>query len=379
VLEPDGGWKYWFTLGFGTCWPVYSWGQNYLSPVETTNAWCDTKAYYRDLDRQLQNHDWVSSHNCELHAPITLRFEELRAFTGWRWLAHSARAYKAYSGVDELLRDKGARIGSRADASKHFQIRSRFLLQRLKPFLARWEQRYPNLSGVVTSDHGEDFLSISDEKGRVLSHFSGIHGFNLSPDTIRIPMLPFGQTTSALHAGEVFSWLDLREAIRTWLAGGHALRFIGTQEGRSIQMPTIRAVHLEKKKREEEARARLASTHASDAIPGSGNTTASASAPDTAGIHPSEILQGTTFLPNGIWFCDDPSPESMARTPMSGAIIQGQRIITYNPEEGGVYSRKDFVGYQQVGHWPSTRKQMDLDIATFEKTHLLPPAPDGKE
>jgi hypothetical protein len=367
VLEPDGGWKYWFTLGFGSCWPAYSWAQNYISPVETSNIWCDTNAYFRDIDRQLETHGWVSSHNCELHSPITPRFEELRILSGWKWLWRSPNSYKSYTTVDELKRDKGKRVGLRSDANRHFNARSTLLLARLKPFLQKWEREYPALSGVVTADHGEYFATIHDEGGHVLSHFGGVHGFDLGPDTVYIPMHPFGQAVSTLTSQDCYSWLDLRTDISTWLQGSTPLRLIGNREGHLIQMPTIRAVHLEAdgSAKKDEPKQGTAST-----------TSVEEEATRTAaGIHPKDILMSTTFLDNGIWFCQDTPPAAIPAMPLSSAIVQGTRLITYNPDGLGTYARADYVGYQRVGIWKTPKDTMDRDLATYTKDHRLPPPP----
>lgn len=371
VLEPEGGWKYWFTLGFGTCWPVYSWAQNYLSPVETSNTWSDTNAYYRDIGRQLKNHNWVSSHNCELHAPIILRFEEIRALSGWKWLWRSSYSYKPYSSDSELRRDQGARVGPRANAQRHFEARSKFLLQRLKPFLETWGRDYPELSGLVTSDHGETFPGIVNEKNELLSTFTGIHGFTLEPEGIIIPIHGFGRTTWSFQPESVYSWLDLRDNIQAWLMSEAPLKLAPTQEGRVIQMPTIRAIHLERQRQEA-----LSAKRAEEAkSAGSAVSLAPPAQPGKAGINPKDILSSTTFLPSGIWFCEDTSKETEKRLPLSTALVRGNHIITYNPEDEGVYYREDWKGYERTGRWKSSREQMDRDTAAFEKAHQLPDPP----
>jgi len=364
VLEPDGGWKYWFTLGFGSCWPVYSWAQNYFSPVETSNVWCDTDAYFRDIDRQLETHGWVSSHNCELHAPITPRIEELRILSGWKWLWRTPLSYKPYATIDELKRDQGKRAGPRSDANRHFNARSMFLLQHMKPFILRWEQRYPALSGVVTADHGEFFANIGDKNGHTLSHFGGVHGFNLGPDTVFIPMHPFGQAQSNLKPEQCYSWLDLHTDISDWIQGQGPLRLQGNASGHLIQMPTIRAVHLE--------------AGASSTMEGSGSSDLTgADGTNAAGIHPKDILGNTTFLANGMWFCRDTTPESIKTIPMSSAISQGKRLVTYNPDGLGTYARSDYEGYHCLGIWKTTKETMGQDLALYLKERRLPPTPTG--
>ena len=182
VVEPDGGWKYWFTLGYGTCWPAYSWIQNYFSPVETTNAWSDSEVFWRDLDRTLEGHHWVSSHDCELHVPITLKRAELQTLDPWRWLLHSAKAYHPYTTAAEINQDR-SRLNWRADALLHYQIRIHRLIDSLAPHLEAWNLQYPQLSGVVTSDHGEEHVPLVIS-GKVVSHLNGLHGFLTNDGTL---------------------------------------------------------------------------------------------------------------------------------------------------------------------------------------------------
>jgi len=358
VLEPEGGWKYWFTLGFGSCWPVYSWAQNYLSPVETSNLWCDTDAYYRDIGRQLKNHGWVSSHNCELHSPIVLKFEELHAISGWKWLWRSAYSYKAYANLPELERDQGRRISPRASAQRHFEARAKFLLNRLRPFLEEWNRRYPELSGLVTADHGESFPGIMNAEHELVSTLCGVHGFSLSSDTILVPLHMFGRTAGAFKSGSVFSWLDLRDGIQDWLGNAAPLRLSGSTDGRSIRMRTIRAIHLERQQRE----AARSGTNGSFS-------------PEKPGLHPKDILSSTTFLPNGTWFYQDLSPRPVKNLALSTALVQGEVVVTYNPEGNGMFTREDWKGYGRVGRWSLSQAQVEKEAEAFDQRHQLPAQP----
>ena len=368
VLEPDGGWKYWFTLGYGTSWPAYSWLQNYLSPVETTNPWSNTNAYYRDLGRQLKNHAWVSTHNCELHAPIILRFEELRTLSGWKWLGRSAYSYEPYFTLDEIRQDRGIRVGPRASAQRHFNVRAGFLLTRLKPFLQAWEREYPELSGVVTADHGETFPGIFSENHQSLSTFSGVHGFRLDADAIYVPLHPFGRTTCSLQPGALFSWLDLRDDIGTWLNRDAPLDLASSQTGRVIQLPSIRTDHLE-------SPADIAQVRKPSDAASTGPVSRIAPSPGRGGIHPEEMMSTITFLSNGLWFCDDPSREAMAQTVFSTALASGSRLVLYNPENDGTYIREDWDGYRFIGFSKYVQAQVERDLQTFNTTHQLPLPP----
>jgi len=354
VLEPDGGWKYWFTLGFGTSWPVHSWLQNYLSPVETSNPWSDTNTYYRDIGRQLQNHGWVSSHNCELHAPIVLRFEELRLLSGWKWLRRSAYSYQPYVRLDEIQQDKGVRVGPRASAQRHYAVRASLLLSRLKPFITDWERRFPQLSGVVTSDHGETFPGIFDENQQVVSTFSGIHGFRLDADTIHIPLHGFGTTKSSLKEGSLYSWLDLRNDIATWLKHDSALDFASTLPGRVLQITAIQPAHLE---------------------PTHNQGFADPKARRGGGLQIQELMRDITLRPSGLWFCSDLTSRDLSRSIFSTALAKGTRLVIFNPEKDGTFFREDWDGYRLLGVWRYDPLQIERDVHSFELTNQLPPMP----
>jgi len=359
VLEPEGGWKYWFTLGFGTSWPVHSWLQNYLSPVETSNPWCNTDAYYRDIGRQLRNHAWVSSHNCELHAPIVLKFEELRVLSGWKWLGRSAYSYQPYVTFDEIQQDGGVRLGPRASAQRHFNARSGSLLARLKPFIAEWEHEFPQLSGVVTADHGETFQGIFTEDHQLASTFSGVHGFRLDADTIHIPLHPFGRTTVNLKSGSLFSWLDLRDNIDKWLQQESPLNLESSQDSRIIQITAIQPAHLEPEPLEQPAPPKNSATN-----PRRGG-----------GIEVKELMRTINLRPDGLWYCNDLTQESMGRSIFSTALVRGSLITLFNPEKDGTFYREDWDGYTFLGAWKYDRLLMDQDIQAFKALHQLPEPP----
>jgi hypothetical protein len=350
VLEPEGGWRYWFTLGFGTSWPLFSWAQNVVSPIETSNPWCDTRAFYRDVGRQLRFHHWVSSHNCELHAPIVLRLGDLRGLSGWKWLGRSAYSYQPYTGWDQISKDQGVRLGPRASAQRHYSVRAARLLSEMSPFLQDWQQTYPRLSGVVTSDHGETFPGIYTQDRQLASTFSGIHGFRLDADTIQVPLHVFGQTTHHLKHGALFSWLDLRDCISAWLESQEPLSLSTNITSRIIQITAIQPAHLEG---------------------GEG----SVRQPRAGGLEIRELMRTIVLRPNGLWYCGDLDEVSKSHSIFSTALAQGRRLVLYNPEKDGTFYREDWDGDRCLGTRSYDARQVELDIQSFKSTHQIPAIP----
>lgn len=311
VREPFGGWKYFLTLVGSTTWPAHAYAQNLYSPVETSNPWCSLDAFWRDADRLLTRHHWVSAHQCGLHWPIILNFEELRDFQGWRWLAHRPRSYRALQGSRDL--DRSGQPPSRlADALDHYLARSRRLLRSVQPWIREWERDYPSLSGVLTADHGELHLPIEDKTGKPVGHFEGTHGFGLQPETLSIPIHPFGNAKIDWGPQGPLSWFELRDGILGWLrAPANGLHLASRQGGLLIEFPAVRGMHLDTK-------------HAQGVLPG-------------AGASPTDVRDKVVLTREGLWFVMDPAADPINTVIMAYALVERGRITTFNPMAEGYY------------------------------------------
>lgn len=350
AVEPDGGWKYWFTLSYATCWPVYSWFQNYFSFVETTNTWCDSKAYYRDVSREIRRNHFVSAHDCRLHPPVTLNLWELQQFDPWRWVFQSARAYHTYATYDEAFNNK-SHVTWRSDAKRHYEIRARNVICVIAPAMETWTRDFPNLSGLLLSDHGEDFAAIVKGK-TLLSHHPGMHGYLADADTLRIPLHPFGQTRySTLTKDHVFSWFDLRDGLLQWLRTQQPLALIGRQEGWVVQFPTIDSRDF--------------------TSPGPG-TAAGSDSNEDQGIRISEIAKALYMFPNGTWFIDDQDMARFKNRKKSTALVSHGQMITFNPEGNNRYARNVFHGTEVIAGSVVTQEEMDREIAAFKGARPSP-------
>lgn len=322
VYEPSGGWKHFFTVGAGTCWPVYSWAENYLSYIETTNPWCDARSYFREVGRALARNQWVSAHTCELHSPFYLRRDEIQQLRPWSWLLHPARAYQPYQTLEQAEKDRFRRQGGRSNPINHYRIRATRILKDLDPILREWEKQFPELSGVVTSDHGEEFIPVITPDGTLISYLTGVHGFDLTPETLRVPLHPFGKTQASLSPKDIYSWLDLRDDLGRWVQGTTSLQLTRSgPEGWLLSFPTVQAVHTMPK----EVRDR--------------------GGIDGAGIKPEEFVRNTYLGFSGLWFMDAP-PDIRETRNLSWAFIQPDHTITLNPIGNGKYLKGVYRGYE---------------------------------
>ncbi len=348
VYEPQGGWKYWFTLGYGTAWPVYSWVQNHTSIVETSNAWSDTSAYWRDVERSLEGHHWVSSHLCDLHAPITLRRTELQSWRGWSWLWDSAAQYRSSMTPGDLAAHP-IRQTWRGDALLHYRVRMKGVLKELEPLLPRWTARYPALSGVVFSDHGETHLPAPLPDGSVV-HLSGMHGYWGDADSLRIALHPFGRTTHALDPSKVWSLLDLRDALARWMAApGKPLHLTAEEVAYPTQFVSIRAdFEIPKDDRKQAVR--------------------------NAGLQAADLIMHTHLNRMGTWFTDPPDPKASAASAemvLSRALAEGSRLTVFNPIGGGQWERIVYQGHTERSREIVAESAMRKELAAFPGTRRV--------
>jgi hypothetical protein len=352
VLEPAGGWTHYFSVGAGACWPVYSWLENFLSPVETTNPWADFAAFNRDVGRALERHRLVFSHTCQLHAPFFARREELQVLRPWRWLLHSAYAYQSYQALGEAEVTHYDRQDGRSNPKNSYRIRLERLIRLTRPAFTAWTARFPALSGVLTADHGEAFLPIITADGTLVNYFTGVHGFNLTPETLLVPLYPFGATrTQDLKPGP-FSWFDLRQCLKDWVEKPEALSLKQIKpEGWLLSAPSIQMVHTQ----------------------GAADQPRSAS----AGLTPATLARHAMLSDAGIWFMT--GAVEGADHPISGhALIAGQDIVTFNPVGGGEWAREVWKGYDLQGGSNRTTEQMEQELAAFpgkRPEQVFPPSP----
>lgn len=339
VRESPGGWKYWFTLGMGTVFPVFAWSQNYVAPIENTNPWADINAYWRDIGRLAETHHWVFSHTCALHEPIRLTLSEIQTFRPWRWLGDSAWSYRPYISGEDALADQEQRADMRSSALGHYSVRMRRVLRALEPVVKDWERRYPHASGLVTSDHGELHIALKDEEGIIRTHIEGFHGFSLDPHSMWVPLHAFGATRTRFAPGQNFTWVELRDAMQRTAVLGGDLTLEGRTEPFLVQFPTIRAIHLES----EEQRKKK----------------------DSSVIDPTELLDTLYVFPNGMWFASDANDEMFKNRKLSSGLVRGAQLVLFNPNEGGKYDRQAYENYKLISESVVSYEEMTQELAPF--------------
>jgi hypothetical protein len=204
----------------------------------------------------------------------------------------------------------------------HYRIRATRVLKDLEPFLARWEAAYPGLSGVLTSDHGEEFPPVITPDGTLVSYLTGMHGFTLTPDTLKVPLHPFGATRPLLGPRDIYSWLDLRDDLGRWVQGQRPLQLTRPgAEGWVLSFPTVQAVHTQPKEIRDQG-----------GVKG-------------AGMKPEEFLRETYLGFNGSWFMTTPPNLDREEMELSWALIQPDETVTLNPIGKGLYVKGVFSGY----------------------------------
>lgn len=362
VKEPFGGWKHFFTVGAGFAWPAYSWVENYISPVESTNPWSEPRYFLNDVERALERSHWVSTHTCQLHAPFFLRRRELQALRPWAWLSHSARSYQPYHTLEQLQRDQISRAGKRADPLYQYEVRVAQLLREIEPRILAWEKSYPALSGVFTSDHGEDHVEVRGDDGTLLTRFTGIHGFALEPETLKIPLHPFGRSQSRLSAGDVYSWFHLRDDIQAWIHAEGPLNLSSSNKTPWIvRWPYMRAVHI------------------LGELP-----TSSGESQSSAFMTAGKMVARVTLLEDGTWFADDIPPEQR-NSFLCYALLQGDHTTTFIPTGTSSWTRIEWDEYQMLGSRVVDREQLHRELEDAKASRpiaLLPytrhPGPMGE-
>jgi len=176
--------------------PLASWLWNIAGPVEGINPWSDFATLLRDTERALHRNAVVIAHTVWLQHP-PYRYDELRRAGGERWWRRAAGAFEVR--IEQVPHTDTGFVDARAV----YVARAAAMLAAM----AEWQPLHDaRVAAVVTSDHGQRFPP-SDRPGVA---YGGLHGWDLSPETVWIPILPLGRARATPAASSVLSWLDLR-------------------------------------------------------------------------------------------------------------------------------------------------------------------------
>jgi hypothetical protein len=348
VLEPQGGWKYYFTIGYATTWPIYSWVQNFVSPIETNNPWSSQDAYWRDIGRLLDGHHIVATHNCALHPPLNLTFRELQQFLPWTWLAKPAYKFQSYYGAAEINSDHGSRLGKLSDSSLQYQVRVHSVLRGLPARFKAWTAQYPELSGVLTADHGESFPPIQYQAGEVAGHLNGVHGFTQDPDTVRVPLGLFGDSRPEFKPGDVFSWFDLRDALQAWCLNPGPLRLSGSPTGWLLQSPYISG---------------MGADHSNSA--------------QSSSLTTESIARVMYLHPSGLWYASDMDFAKLQQKMelASSLVYPDGHIDIFLPTSKETWTKASYRGYTLERYEALPKEKALEQIAAFGGRRPIPMSP----
>lgn len=210
--------------------PVYGWLWNILGSGEGVNYWSDFHAFQRDVFHALRTNHVVFAHTVLLQKPIS-SYGEFNSLFGLSWLAQRPSEYQSIGEKADQALGVDARIV--------YLLKLRRVLDLLSKSLLGDYQSMP-ISGVLTSDHGQEFIATMNGN----KHFAGLHGWDISPDVIWIPMLFFGNARWKGPADGNVDWLSLRHGIIEWMAGRRSLEVAGTTGPISFKTQFIPKTHI---------------------------------------------------------------------------------------------------------------------------------------
>jgi hypothetical protein len=187
-----------------TVFPICGWLWNVLAPVEGANAWSRPEVYFRDVARALQHNSIVLAHTIVLQTNLASVDEFLAYYgKGWIWLKPTDSHFVSQ-------RQEGA---EGVDALTVYRLKLKNVLALFDRHKAVFTSRYANFSGLLTSDHGQEFAKISG----IGKHYAGLHGWDLSPEVVWTPLLPFGHAGFSGPADGNLTWLSIRQAMLDWI------------------------------------------------------------------------------------------------------------------------------------------------------------------
>jgi hypothetical protein len=114
-----------------------------------------------------------------------------------------------------------------------------------------------------------------------------------------------------------------------------------------IQFPTIRATHIEREA--EKANNEKAAT----------------------GIDPREILDSLYVFPNGMWFASDFNEEQFKDRPLSSGLVDGERLLLFNPVGPDQYDRQVLRGFKVESKEVVEKEAMKKELEPLLR-HLPP-------
>ena len=190
--------------------PMVGWLQNVLSPVESNNEFSSPKAFLADVQKAIGRNQVTFAHSCFLEGSLGA-LDEFIGFDGFQWLARRPADYSISKPTF-----------NREDLARLRRI-ARFKTATFLGLIPSWYREtsapFPNLRGVFTSDHGQNFGE------HACTPMAPSHGFAATPECAWIPIVPLGETeVEPPNPPSPFTWQDISLSLQTFIKEGGVFR-----------------------------------------------------------------------------------------------------------------------------------------------------------
>jgi hypothetical protein len=210
--------------------PVCGWLWNVAGPVEGLNCWSSPDVFLRDVARALRRNDLVFAHTVFLQkGPWS--WNEFNGLFGDDWLKRTPRDFR-------LVYESRERFNG-IDALQVYRFRLNHFVRKFEQWREQLVKEH-RVAGMLTSDHGQEFAAI-DGTGR---HYSGLHGWDITPESVWIPFVPFGSAEIVGPTEGHLSWMDLRMGILRWIEKRGSLKIERSVRPLSFRTHYIVKSHL---------------------------------------------------------------------------------------------------------------------------------------
>lgn len=318
VLMPARGWENFVNSNLAVHLPLFAAWLDVFRVFPTTTPWTPLDAGLRSALNHGRGADLVMYHACLIHQPLFLDRTELSQIPHWWTL--SPQDYRPYMAWFQAPLDQDDRYDSRRDPFLAYRIRVRSILAAWKPLWNHLQEdpQYANASRIFFSDHGERFYHATPK-----IQLQGIHGFDLDPWELRVPLIVAAPRTSDVRTakGSAVSLMELRDVLAQWVQDGTrpGPDGLGHQPFAPVRYHTLNTDFL----RPSDIKYREFSAEG--------------------------IIQNGSMFPDGMWAIKYEKPLSERGKDVSLAEAKEGNLIVYKPIKGGGAHRLEYEGYSLVG------------------------------
>ncbi len=328
ALTPARGWENFLNSNAEVHFPLFAVWLDALRVFPCTTPWTPPDLGLRTALSLGRGADWVMYHSCLAHQPIYLTRKELKTIPKWWSLpARNLSPHWSYPSPRDIK-------SWRPEYSPFlaYQIR-------IHSMLAAWQKIWNTLPGdrdygdafrVMFTDHGERFYHWMEEPNIQLG---GLHGYNLDPWEVRIPLVFDGPGIQPGHDREhALSLLEVRDMVARRLLYQEA--------------PNIEAM--------------LAKDYAPLRMHAIGPDMFKAEDVEYRQLTLEEIGRTAAIFPEGVWMVKYDSSEKTREGDLTVAEARGRLLKVWRPLKKGGARRVDYDGYQMTGY-------EDVDEASFQE------------